>query len=134
MDHNNIKDERILKSIMILHDIGFTILTTRIIRKILLQKLNDDRNDNIKDLDIQQHNVIELLYQKKIDMVINISNTMQTTRNDKIINEEYQIRRKALELGIPVLTTIQIMEIFIKTLQWRNKKKKTSIQPLNFEI
>jgi len=67
-------------------------------------------------------------------MVINISNTMQTTRNDKIINEEYQIRRKALELGIPVLTTIQIMEVFIKTLQWRNKKKKTSIQPLNFEI
>lgn len=136
MDYNNINNNKILKSIITLHGIGFKILTTKMIRKLLLHKLERINNIdcNVDDLDNEQHNIIELLYHKKIDMIINISNTIPTSNKDKIINEEYQIRRKALELNIPVLTTVEIIEVFIDTLKWRNDNAETSILPLKFDV
>jgi len=46
-----------------------------------------------------------------------------------MLYDEYQIRRKALELGIPVLTTIELAESFVKTLEWL-QKNETSKKPL----
>ena len=42
-----------------------------------------------------------------------------------------QIRRKSLELGIPVLTTPEISESFVKTLEWlqTNETTKKPLQP-----
>nr|AIF22590.1 carbamoyl-phosphate synthase large subunit (carB, CPA2) [uncultured marine thaumarchaeote SAT1000_09_H09] len=38
-----------------------------------------------------------------------------------MLYDEYQIRRKSLELGIPVLSTIELAESFVKTLEWLQK-------------
>ena len=38
---------------------------------------------------------------------------------------EYQIRRKSFELGIPVLTTPEISESFVKTLEWLQTNETT---------
>ena len=38
---------------------------------------------------------------------------------------EYQIRRKSLELGIPVLTTPEISESLVKTLEWLQTNETT---------
>jgi carbamoyl-phosphate synthase large subunit len=48
-----------------------------------------------------------------------------------MLEDEYQIRRKALELGIPVLTTIELADSFVKTLEWLkdNKTTKDPIEP-----
>jgi carbamoyl-phosphate synthase large subunit len=35
-----------------------------------------------------------------------------------MLYDEYQIRRKAVEMGIPVLTTVESASSFIKTLEW----------------
>ena len=50
-----------------------------------------------------------------------------------MLYDEYQIRRKALELGIPVLTTIELAESFVKTLEWlqNNKTTKEPLAPYN---
>ena len=42
-----------------------------------------------------------------------------------MLYDEYQIRRKSLELGIPVLTTIELAESFVKTLEWLQKNETT---------
>jgi len=46
-----------------------------------------------------------------------------------MLYDEYQIRRKSLELGIPVLSTIELAESFVKTLE-RIQKNETSKKPL----
>ena len=37
-----------------------------------------------------------------------------------MLDDEYQIRRKSLELGIPVLTTLELADSFVKTLESNN--------------
>ena len=48
-----------------------------------------------------------------------------------MLYDEYQIRRKSLELGIPVLTTPELSESFVKTLEWLqdNHTTKNSLEP-----
>ena len=48
-----------------------------------------------------------------------------------MLDDEYQIRRKSLELGIPVLTTIELADSFVKTLEWlqSNETTKDPIEP-----
>ena len=47
-----------------------------------------------------------------------------------MLYDEYQIRRKSLELGIPVLTTIELAESFVKTLAWL-RDNETTKEPLS---
>ena len=47
-----------------------------------------------------------------------------------MLYDEYQIRRKSLELGIPILTTIELAESFVKTLEWMQENETTK-RPLN---
>ena len=46
-----------------------------------------------------------------------------------MLDDEYQIRRKSLELGIPVLTTIELADSFVKTLEWL-KNNHTTREPI----
>jgi carbamoyl-phosphate synthase large subunit len=48
-----------------------------------------------------------------------------------MLYDEYQIRRKSLELGIPVLSTPEIAESFVKTLAWLqdNNPTKNPLEP-----
>jgi carbamoyl-phosphate synthase large subunit len=42
-----------------------------------------------------------------------------------MLYDEYQIRRKAVEMGIPVLTTIEAATSFVESLNWRRINKPT---------
>ena len=44
---------------------------------------------------------------------------------DSIIEDEYLIRRKAVELGIPVITTIELAEVFVDGSDWLNNNTLT---------
>ena len=46
-----------------------------------------------------------------------------------MLEDEYQIRRKALELGIPVLTTVELADAFVNTLEWM-KTNRTTRHPI----
>jgi len=46
-----------------------------------------------------------------------------------MLYDEYLIRRKSLELGIPVLSTIELAESFVKIIECL-QKIETSIDPL----
>jgi carbamoyl-phosphate synthase large subunit len=74
-------------------------------------------------------NIIDLLYQHKIDFIINIPSTSTMEKYLHMLNDEYYIRRKAVEMGIPVMTTLEASSAFIKTLQWLQTNSPTS-EPL----
>ena len=48
-----------------------------------------------------------------------------------MLYDEYQIRRKALAHGVPVLTTPELAESFVKTLEWlqNNETTKNQLEP-----
>jgi carbamoyl-phosphate synthase large subunit len=70
-------------------------------------------------------NIADLLYGRKIDFIINIPSTATLEKYVGMLEDEYQIRRKSLELGIPVLTTIELADSFVKTLEWLNENETT---------
>jgi len=72
-------------------------------------------------------NIIKLLYDKQIDLIINIPNTSTIEKYVGMLYDEYQIRRKAVEMGLPVLTTLESANSFVKTLEWlRNNESSIS--------
>jgi carbamoyl-phosphate synthase large subunit len=70
-------------------------------------------------------NISDLLYERKIDFIINIPATSTIEKYVGMLFDEYQIRRKAVEMGIPVLTTIEAASSFIRTLQWLRDNRPT---------
>jgi len=74
-------------------------------------------------------NITDLLYEKKINFIINVPSTATIEKYVGMLYDEYQIRRKALELGIPVLTTTELAESFVKTLAWL-RDNETTKKPL----
>ena len=42
-----------------------------------------------------------------------------------MLEDEYVIRRRAVELGIPVLTNPETATVFVKSLEWMQKNKPT---------
>jgi carbamoyl-phosphate synthase large subunit len=70
-----------------------------------------------------------LLFERKIDFIINIPSTSTIEKYVGMLYDEYLIRRKAVEMGIPVLTTMEAASSFIKTLEWLRTNTPT-LNPL----
>jgi carbamoyl-phosphate synthase large subunit len=49
-----------------------------------------------------------------------------------MLTDEYQIRRKAVEMGIPVMTTIETAISFVKTLEWLKNNSVTLVPLKNY--
>jgi len=122
--------EKLLPIISTLTSMDFKIMATEHTADFLeingfkdiqrVYKINEpDRKPNISDL----------LYQDKIDFIINIPSTSTIEKYMDMLNDEYYIRRKAVEMGIPVMTTFEAASSFIKTLQWL-KTNSPTIHPL----
>lgn len=70
-------------------------------------------------------NISDLLFDRKIDFIINIPSTSIAEKYLGMLDDEYQIRRKAVEMGVPVLTTHEAASSFINTLEWVRKNTPT---------
>jgi carbamoyl-phosphate synthase large subunit len=98
---------------------NFSILATEHTAEFL-------ENNSVKNIQLvykisepdRKPNIADLLYERKIDFIINIPATSTMEKYVGMLYDEYQIRRKAVEMGIPVLTTIESASSFIKTLEW----------------
>jgi carbamoyl-phosphate synthase large subunit len=124
--------EKLLQTMATLQHLGFKILATEHTAEFLSEK-------NIADVQIvhkisepqRKPNISDLLYERKINFIINIPSTSTLEKYVGMLYDEYQIRRKAIELGIPVLTTTELAESFVKTLEWlhHNETTKKALEP-----
>lgn len=123
--------EKLLPTLAMLKHLGFKILATEHTAEFLSEK-------DIADVQIvhkisepdRKPNIADLLYERKINFIINVPSTSTLEKYVGMLYDEYQIRRKATELGIPVLTTTELAESFVKTLEWlhHNETTKKSLE------
>ncbi len=74
-------------------------------------------------------NALDALLAKKIDLVINIVDPYFKREFD----DDYEIRRAAIDYGIPVLTNIQTAELFVHAITTK-KLSDLKILPWNFYV
>ena len=123
--------EKLVATIAKLKQLGFKILATEHTAEFFEEKIGEvEIVHKISEPD-RKPNIADLLYERKIDFIINIPSTSTLEKYVGMLDDEYQIRRKSLELGIPVLTTIELADSFVKTLEWLkdNKTTKEPIEP-----
>ncbi|KKN31445.1 hypothetical protein LCGC14_0823820 [marine sediment metagenome] len=114
-----------------LKDLGFTIFAT----EATAYELKNNGIDAVKLYKIHERgmepNIMQCLQDGHIDMVINIP--MPTTVEDKfkkIMEDEYQIRRMAVDYNIPVIINLQLAEAIIDAIE-KVREKPISIKSLN---
>jgi carbamoyl-phosphate synthase large subunit len=118
--------EKLLPILSQISSMNFSILATEHTAEFM-------ENNNLKDVQLvykisepgRKPNISDLLYQRKIDFIINIPATSTIEKYVGMLYDEYQIRRKAVEMGIPVLTTIESASSFVKTLDWLRNNTPT---------
>ena len=75
-------------------------------------------------------NILDYLLNRKIDLVINIPLTNASNCPKDILEDEYTIRRLAVEFNIPVVTTLELASALVRVLKYRVKSKPV-IRSLN---
>ncbi|MFX1450506.1 MAG: carbamoyl-phosphate synthase (glutamine-hydrolyzing) large subunit [Promethearchaeota archaeon] len=71
-------------------------------------------------------NIRDYITNNKLDMIINIPTTKNVEKYLKVINDEYDIRRMAVEFNIPVLTNLQLAIALVDAIQTIRKKGYTA--------
>ena len=122
---------KLVSSIALLKQLGFKILATEHTAEFFEEKIGQIEIVHKISEPERKPNIADLLYGRKIDFIINIPSTSTLEKYVGMLDDEYQIRRKSLELGIPVLTTLELADSFVKTLEWLkdNETTKNPIEP-----
>ncbi len=124
--------EKLLQTALLLKSLGYKILATEHTAEFLSDKRIGDVQIVYKISEPQRKpNIADMLYQHKIDFIINVPSTSTLEKYVGMLYDEYQIRRKAVELGIPVLITTELADSFAKTLEWlrHNETTKKPLEP-----
>jgi len=121
--------EKLLQTSALFKSLDFKILATETTAEFFKAKIGDVQIVHKISEPERKPNITDLLYEKKINFIINVPNTTTIEKYVGMLYDEYQIRRKALELGIPVLTTTELAESFVKTLAWL-RDNETTKKPL----
>ena len=111
--------ERLLPLISLISLMEYNIMATEHTAEFLvnngLKKIEEVYKISEPD---RKPNISDLLFEHKINFIINIPSTSTIEKYVGMLYDEYQIRRKAVEMGVPVLTTLEAANSFIKTLEW----------------
>ena len=123
--------EKLLHTIALLKSLGFKILATEHTAEFFEEKIGQIQVVHKISEPQRKPNIADLLHERKIDFIINIPSTATLEKYVGMLEDEFQIRRKSLELGIPVLTTLELAESFVKTLEWlqNNETTKKPLEP-----
>ncbi len=121
--------QKLVAAVAKLKNLGFKILATEHTAEFFEEKIGQVEVVHKISEPERKPNIADLLYDRKIDFIINIPSTSTLEKYVGMLDDEYQIRRKSLELGIPVLTTIELADSFVKTLEWL-KDNQTTKEPL----
>jgi carbamoyl-phosphate synthase large subunit len=83
----------------------------------------------VKEAD-RKPNILDYLLERKVNLVINIPATNSDGGKTEILEDEYTIRRLAVEFNIPVVTTVELASALVKVLKYR-ASGETVIRSLN---
>ncbi len=114
-----------------LKELGFSIFATEDTKKALIQ----NNIDAVRLYKVHEYgmepNILNCLQEGKIDMVINIP--LPTTMEEKfkqIMEDEYTIRRMAVDYNIPVITNLELANAIVNAIE-KVRHKDLEIKSLN---
>ncbi|MEM3833439.1 MAG: carbamoyl-phosphate synthase (glutamine-hydrolyzing) large subunit [Thermoprotei archaeon] len=117
--------EKILKIALELKKMGYNIIATEHTAEYLMEHGIDNIKIVYKFHEKARHpNISEYLKERLIDLVINIPSSLSLEKYSVMLEDEHIIRRRAIELGIPVITNIATAEAFIEGLKWLASKNQ----------
>ncbi len=122
---------RTLNSVRKLVEMGYNILATEHTAEFLKKHGIEQVTILYKMMEKErQPNISTYLAERKIDLIINIPSSIALEKFAAMQEDDFKIRRKAVELGIPVLTNVENIDVFIKGLSWLRTRAIT-ITPLS---
>jgi carbamoyl-phosphate synthase large subunit len=102
---------RFLPSARLLHERGFTLYATRRTSRFL----EENGVPNIRLYKIQERrkpSLLDFIVPERLDLIINIPSGYDR----KELTDGYIIRRRATDYGIPLITNLQLAELFVKAI------------------
>jgi carbamoyl-phosphate synthase large subunit len=116
----------ILPLVDISRKLGYNILSTEHTSEFLIENgvSNVTTVYKITEPD-RTPNIADYLLNGSLDLIINIPQSSAIEKYAYMLEDEYVIRRKSVELGIPVFTNIETATVFIKSLEWIRSNKPT---------
>jgi carbamoyl-phosphate synthase large subunit len=74
---------------------------------------------------LRKPNILDYLIEKKIDLVINIPESRTLEKMVDILADEYEIRRRAVEFNIPVITNLEFANALVIALEKSQRREFT---------
>jgi carbamoyl-phosphate synthase large subunit len=103
-----------------LRDLGFSIYATEhtadVIRKAGLNAVTVLHK--VREAE-KKPNILDYLLGRKVNLVINIPSANSVGVKPEILEDEYTIRRLAVEFNIPIVTTLELASALVKVLKYR---------------
>lgn len=113
-----VQKERLLNSIWRLKNQGFTLYATDKTHAFLARKGIPSIHVH-KVYEKQDSSVVDIIAQKKVSLVINISEpfTEEEKKFQKQVSDGYRIRRTAIDNNIPLFTDLRTARYFIRAIE-----------------
>jgi len=63
-------------------------------------------------------NVLEALDRGDIDVMLNVPSSLTQEKLERMLEDEYVLRRRAIELGVPLFTSLEAFVAYIEGIAW----------------
>jgi carbamoyl-phosphate synthase large subunit len=70
-------------------------------------------------------NVMEALNGGDIDLMLNLPSSLTQEKFERMLEDEYVLRRRAVELGIPLFTSLETFGAYIEGIAWMREHPLT---------
>jgi hypothetical protein len=80
---------------------------------------------------------MDYITDRKLDVIVNITSASTLDKYAKMMDDEYVMRRKAVEFNIPVFTNLQLVKELAQAIEAESKRNnngrviQTDLKPLN---
>ncbi len=73
-------------------------------------------------------NILEALADQGVSIVLNVPLSLSQEKLEQMLEDEYVLRRRAIELGIPLFTSLEVFQAYVEGLAWM-KDHALTVEP-----
>ena len=73
-------------------------------------------------------NILEAMADHQVSIVFNVPLSLSQEKLEQMLEDEYVLRRRAVELGIPLFTSLEVFQAYVEGLTWM-KDHALTVQP-----
>ncbi len=118
--------EKLLPIVMKLKELGYEIYATEHTAEFLRKK-GIEVKTLYKIREERKPNIIDYLREGKLNLIINIPSSITLEKYSEMLEDEYLIRRKAVEMNVPLITRIETVSALVEALEFLIKKKQSPL-------